>query len=94
VTGQYVGPVNWDVSAEDWAFWRDGSAPEDCADAYRAAIQSAGAGIVLMHDCTADEESWQRNNATYEVVRILVPELRALGYRFVGLAEAPLSPGP
>ena len=94
VTAGYVGPVNWDVSAEDWAFWRDGSAPEDCAAAYRAAIQSAGAGIVLMHDCTADEESWQRNNATYEVVRILVPELQALGYRFVSLADVPLSPGP
>ena len=47
-----------------------------------------------MHDCTADDDTWQRNNATYEVVRILVPQLKARGYRFVGLDEASLTTTP
>jgi peptidoglycan/xylan/chitin deacetylase (PgdA/CDA1 family) len=91
---EYVGPINWDVNAEDWSFWRDGRPPADCVAAYSAAVASVGAGIVLMHDCTADEDTWQRTNATYEVIRVLVPELRALGYRFVSLADVPLSPVP
>jgi peptidoglycan/xylan/chitin deacetylase (PgdA/CDA1 family) len=92
VAAAYVGPVNWDINAEDWAFWRDGAAPEICAIEYLRAIESTGGGIVLMHDCTADDDTWQRNNASYEVVRILVPQLKTLGYRFVGLDEARLSP--
>jgi peptidoglycan/xylan/chitin deacetylase (PgdA/CDA1 family) len=89
--GAYVGPVHWDMNAEDWAFWRDGAAPEVCAAEYLKAIEDVGRGIVLMHDCTADDDTWQRNNATYEVVRILVPQLKARGYRFVGLDEASLT---
>ena len=89
--GAYVGPVHWDMNAEDWAFWRDGAAPEVCAAEYLKTIEDVGRGIVLMHDCTADDDTWQRNNATYEVVRILVPQLKARGYRFVGLDEASLT---
>jgi peptidoglycan/xylan/chitin deacetylase (PgdA/CDA1 family) len=93
VAEQYVGPVHWDANAEDWACWRDGMPAEVCAGNYLSAIETAGRGIVLMHDCTADQDDWRRNNATYEVIRILVPQLKALGYRFVGLDEAPLSFG-
>ena len=67
------------MNAEDWAFWRDGAAPEVCAAEYLTAIENVGRGIVLMHDCTADEDTWQRSNATYEVVRILVPQLKVTG---------------
>ncbi len=91
VAGAYVGPVNWDMNAEDWAFWRDGVAPEVCAAEYLTAIENVGRGIVLMHDCTADNDTWQRSNATYEAVRMLVPQLRSRGYRFVGLDEASLA---
>src|SRR5207247_129538 len=32
--GNYVGPVNWDISAEDFAYWQRGASAGDAAEAY------------------------------------------------------------
>jgi peptidoglycan/xylan/chitin deacetylase (PgdA/CDA1 family) len=85
---RYLGPVNWDISAEDFSFWRRGAGALEAAEAYLAAIDQAGRGIVLLHD-SSDDEQICNNNRTLEFTMLLVPELRRRGYRFVPLAELP-----
>jgi peptidoglycan/xylan/chitin deacetylase (PgdA/CDA1 family) len=84
----YVGPVHWDVDGDDWAAWRDAVSPEVIAATYLEAVSDAGRGIVLMHDSTADHDDWLVNNAAFEMVQLLVPELKRRGYAFAPLADA------
>ena len=87
----YIGPIYWDINKDDWEFWRKGKSAEDCAKAYLKKIRYKGKGIVLMHDSTADEGAMggnmRQNNQTFETVKLLVPQLKALGYQFIGLDE-------
>src|SRR5207302_1138327 len=53
----YVGPVNWDISAADYDFWRAGASAKECAEAYLNKIEHLGRGIVLMHDSSENEEA-------------------------------------
>jgi chitooligosaccharide deacetylase len=85
----HVGPIHWDIDASDWRFWRDGGVPSDCAAAYLSAIEAKGRGIVLMHDCTADQDVIRVRNRTFELIQLLVPELRKRGYRFARLDQVP-----
>jgi hypothetical protein len=84
----YVGPVMWDVLAEDWECWRQGVPVEEAARRHLEAIEQAGRGIVLLHDSSEDEALRPRNRTT-QMTRLLVPRLEALGYRFVRLDEVP-----
>ena len=84
----YLGPVNWDISAEDFAFWRRGAPADEAAAAYLQLIEETGRGIVLMHD-SSEEDLVRSNNQTLELTMLLVPELRRRGYRFVPLTEIP-----
>jgi peptidoglycan/xylan/chitin deacetylase (PgdA/CDA1 family) len=84
----HVGPIKWDVVGEDWECWRRGVSPAECARRHLEAIERIGQGIVLMHDSSEDEQLRPRNG-TAEMTRPLVPELKARGYRFVGLDEVP-----
>jgi peptidoglycan/xylan/chitin deacetylase (PgdA/CDA1 family) len=84
----YVGPVNWDISAADYDFWKRGDSAEECATAFLAKIRRLGRGIILMHDSSEDPAVRARNRA-FETTRLLVPVLKAEGYRFVGLADVP-----
>jgi len=84
----YVGPVNWDISGEDFAFWRRGDSAEQAAESYLELIEQIGRGIVLMHD-SSDEEIVRRNNCTLELTMLVVPELKRRGYRFVGIGALP-----
>jgi peptidoglycan/xylan/chitin deacetylase (PgdA/CDA1 family) len=84
----YVGPVNWDLSAADYDFWKRGAAAEECAAAYLDTIRRVGRGIVLMHDSSEDPAVRPRNQAL-EATRRLVPALKAQGYRFVALDDVP-----
>ena len=86
---RHVGPVMWDIDGRDWAAWRSGTAPDRCAAEYRRVIDAAGRGIVLMHDSTADSDIIRERNNTFDMVRTLVPELRASGYRFLPLDLVP-----
>ncbi len=83
-----VGPVNWDISAADYDFWKRGASAEECAAAYLDKVRCFGRGIVLMHDSSEDPDVRPRNRAL-EATRLLVPALRAEGYRFVALDDVP-----
>lgn len=85
----YIGPIGWDINENDWLYWLNSLSPEECAEAYLQSIEKAGKGIVIMHDSTTDNETMRLNNRTFETVKILVPRLRSLGYRFVQLHEVP-----
>lgn len=85
----YIGPIGWDVNENDWNFWLNKNTPGSCAAAYLQGIQQAGRGIVVMHDSTTDHEEIKLNNRTLEMVKILVPQLKNLGYKFVRLQDVP-----
>lgn len=87
--------------AADWACWqgalRDGggalvnigNAPgyattTQCGDAYLTEINAFGQGIVLMHD----PYSWA-SGSTVDMVKYIVPKLKAAGYTFVRIDEVP-----
>jgi peptidoglycan/xylan/chitin deacetylase (PgdA/CDA1 family) len=84
----YVGPVNWDIVAEDWACWRQGLSAEECARRYLAECERVGGGIVLMHD-SSEEDDLRPRNQTMQMSRLLVPRLKERGYRFVRLDQVP-----
>jgi len=88
---EHIGPVNWDIDSNDWAYWRDGGSAEDCAQECLDKIQELNGGILLMHDSTADIDHIRENNRTLETIRILVPQLKALGYQFAGLDKLSLT---
>ena len=89
MSSSFVGPIGWDIDAGDVGFWRDGRSAVDCGRAYLEAIQSAGRGIVLMHDSTADIDEIRIKNQALGLAHWLVPRLRRLGFRFVRLDEVP-----
>jgi peptidoglycan/xylan/chitin deacetylase (PgdA/CDA1 family) len=93
--GHYIGPVNWDIVAEDWTFWEQGRSAEECARAYLDQIERVGRGIVLMHDSSEDPET-RAHNLTTQATALIVPALKSRGYRFVRLDEVPqvASAGP
>jgi peptidoglycan/xylan/chitin deacetylase (PgdA/CDA1 family) len=84
----YVGPVNWDIVAEDWACWRQSVSAEECAWRYLVETERVGGGIILMHD-SSEEEPVRRRNQTMPMTKILVPLLQARGYHFVRLDQVP-----
>ena len=97
---KYVGPIFWDIGdhmgpsqAADWDCWAPGSdqqvlTPRQCGERYLAEIEQVGRGIVLLHDpyFPGDDPAL---GGTVEMVKHLVPELRAKGYAFVRLDEVP-----
>jgi peptidoglycan/xylan/chitin deacetylase (PgdA/CDA1 family) len=84
----YIGPVNWDIVAEDWECWRRGVPPEEAARRYLAQAEHVGRGIVLLHD-SSEDPAQQPRNRTAQLTRLLVPLLKARGFRFVDLAQVP-----
>jgi peptidoglycan/xylan/chitin deacetylase (PgdA/CDA1 family) len=84
----YVGPINWDIVAEDWSCWREGVAPEECARRYLAETERVGSGIILMHD-SSEEEYVRLHNQTLRLTQLLVPQLKERGYHFVRLDAVP-----
>lgn len=84
----YIGPILWDILAEDWECWRQCISPEECARRHLEAIERVGRGIVLLHD-SSEEDDVRPRNRTLEMTRLLVPRLKARGYRFVRLDEIP-----
>ncbi len=82
----YLGPINWDISAADYDFWKRDAPPEKCAGAYFDLIARMGQGIVLLHDGSQDP-AVQPRNRVLEATKLLVPALKAQGYRFVALSD-------
>jgi peptidoglycan/xylan/chitin deacetylase (PgdA/CDA1 family) len=83
-----VGPVNWDIVAEDWECWHLGIPPEEAARRYVEEVDRIGRGLILMHDSSEDDGLRPRNQ-TMLMTKSMVPELRRRGYRFVRLDEIP-----
>jgi hypothetical protein len=83
-----VGPINWDISGEDYDYWRDGRPAEECAARYLDLIERRNRGIVLMHD-SSEDAGMRSGNRTLELTRLVVTALGARGYRFVGLDAIP-----
>jgi peptidoglycan/xylan/chitin deacetylase (PgdA/CDA1 family) len=83
-----IGPINWDISGEDYDFWRRGRPAEDCERRYLELIRRKGRGIVLMHDSSEDEEM-RRGNRALETTKLIVPPLEAVGFRFIRLDAIP-----
>jgi peptidoglycan/xylan/chitin deacetylase (PgdA/CDA1 family) len=84
----YVGPVNWDITAEDWACWENGVSAAECAHRYLEEAERAGSGILLMHD-SAPEDDLRRRNQSLPMTKMLVAGLKERGYRFVRLDAVP-----
>jgi peptidoglycan/xylan/chitin deacetylase (PgdA/CDA1 family) len=84
----HLGPINWDITAEDFSFWERGASADEAAEAYLAEIEQVGRGIVLMHD-SSDDAVMRRGNRTLELMQLLVPALRRRGYTFCPIEEIP-----
>jgi peptidoglycan/xylan/chitin deacetylase (PgdA/CDA1 family) len=84
----YVGPINWDIVASDWEFWRRGRSAEACAGAYLNEIRRVGRGIVLMHD-SSEQEEMRAGNRAMQATALMVPMLKDWGFCFVRLDEVP-----
>lgn len=84
----YVGPVHWDILAEDWECWRQGLSVGEAARRHVDAITQAGRGIVLLHD-GADDDALRARNRTMQMTTHIVPTLKRQGYRFVPLDAVP-----
>ena len=80
----------WDIDGSDWMHWRDDLGVEACVEAYLTAARAKGSGVVLLHDSTADPDEMgdrmRAANRCAELVRVLVPALRAEGFRFAPLS--------
>lgn len=99
---KYIGTIGWDIggertqaSAADWACWQETPklTTKACGDLYRQEIDAVGRGIVLMHDADYGDPS---NHAltsgvgnTVDMVKYLVPLLKASGYTFVRVDHVP-----
>ena len=83
---RYIGPVLWDIVAEDWECWRQGVSPRECARRYVREAERIGKGIILLHDSAEDVEL-RRCNRTFELTQLLVPLLRRRGFQFASLDE-------
>ncbi len=84
---KYVGSIFWDVggtltstAAADWDCWGRGVTVQRCADLYLQEIRSKKRGIVLLHDV---------HSKTVDMVKLMVPTLKAEGYVFDKLQDAP-----
>jgi peptidoglycan/xylan/chitin deacetylase (PgdA/CDA1 family) len=84
-----TGPVNWDIYGGDYHFWRDKRSADACAHSYAVAIERRKKGIVLFHDFSADDPLAASGNRTFEAIRLLIPRLRDMGYRFCSANDIP-----
>lgn len=84
-----TGPYYWDIDGRDWEHWRHDHSAVESAQIYLKEIIRVNRGIVLMHDSSADSDELRGKNRTLEMIRVLIPQLRELGYRFIRLDEVP-----
>jgi peptidoglycan/xylan/chitin deacetylase (PgdA/CDA1 family) len=92
----HIGPIGWDIDGADWLSWQnwcishDPNAEQGCADNYLNAIRQAGdKGIILMHDSIVDRENTLIGNHTFQMLQLLIPQLKQMHYHFVRLDEIP-----
>jgi peptidoglycan-N-acetylglucosamine deacetylase len=94
---KYFGPVHWDIGdklsdkgAADWDCWDDEGngkkTVEECGDLYLKEIRAKRRGIVLMHD----GPPFSPNPMSVDLVKYVLPILKAEGFKFVRLDAVPL----
>ncbi len=81
------GPIHWEIPGIDCHYWNIGKTVEQALEAYLMEINKQGKGIVVMHDEIGDMDIVKPKNKTYDLIKVLIPELINLGYQFVGLDE-------
>jgi peptidoglycan/xylan/chitin deacetylase (PgdA/CDA1 family) len=99
---KYVGHIGWDIgstrtstTAADWACWQYSPqlTSKACGDLYANEIQVVGRGIVLLHDADYGNPSNHNTTSglgnTVDMVKYLVPILKARGYTFVRVDAVP-----
>lgn len=99
---KYVGHVGWDMgsdrtatTAADWACWQDEPklTTKACGDLYLAEIVKVGRGIVLLHDAdygnVTNHSTTSGVGNTADMVKYLVPLLKARGFTFVRVDAVP-----
>ena len=84
---KYVGSVFWDVggvltatAAADWDCWGKRVSIEQCGSLYMSEMRTRKRGIVLMHDIHSN---------TVDMVKLIVPQLKAEGWKFASVVSAP-----
>ncbi len=84
---KYVGSVFWDIggvltdtAAADWDCWGKHITIEKCGALYMNEMNTRKRGIVLMHDIHSN---------TIDMVKQLVPQLKAQGWKFTTIPEVP-----
>jgi glycosyltransferase involved in cell wall biosynthesis len=71
----YVGPILWDIVAEDWQCWPQTVTVPECARRHIDQIERIGSGIVLMHD-SSEDDALRPQNRTMQMTTMLVPALK------------------
>lgn len=90
--GKYVGPVFWNIGGElnaqfsaDWACWgKNGRTVGACMDGYIREAKARGRGLILVHDVHSKTVDMLTGTGDANG-RSLIKELRAAGFKFVGL---------
>ena len=84
---KYVGSVFWDVggqltatAAADWDCWGKKVSVARCGELYLSEARARKRGIVLMHDVHSN---------TVDMVKLIVPKLKAEGWTFASVTDAP-----
>jgi peptidoglycan/xylan/chitin deacetylase (PgdA/CDA1 family) len=99
---KYLGPVGWEIgnaltdkTAADFECWSDDHQleVETCGDLYLAEIVAKKKGIVLMHDGPLDPLEGN-NGPTVDMVKYLVPKLKAAGFKFARVDQIPAPKPP
>lgn len=99
---KYVGHIEWESGdnhappneAADVQCWQtDSLTSKACGDLYVTEIEAVGKGIVLMHDADYGDSTNTNVNAgkgnTVDMVKYIVPILKAKGFTFIGVDEVP-----
>jgi len=89
LTVNHIGPIFWEVAGIDCYYWQNNWPVEDAAAKYLADIEAQKRGIVVFHDEIADMDVVKPRNKTLELLKILIPKLLELDYKFVSLEEIP-----
>jgi peptidoglycan/xylan/chitin deacetylase (PgdA/CDA1 family) len=84
---RYVGHIHWTAGGNfsartsmDWNCWGQNESVVECGRGYLNEINSVKRGVVLMHDV---------HERTFDLVRWMVPRLRARGFSFARLDASP-----
>ena len=97
---KYVGPINWDIGdrmgpdrAADWDCWQPGSdglviTVAQCSALYVKEFESVGRGVALLHDPYFIDND-PAKGGTVDMVKLMVPVLKAKGFTFVRIDEVP-----